>query len=337
MDLGNGMIAILDDEMEYACRLMEYLRAASLSFRVGVYTSAEAIAAACREENVTLVLAAQSEYEAFQEMLPGFQGKILILGEEETYLGETIPNISKYQNAAQILETIRNLIGEEETAPSLRHGAPMRILTGFTPVSRCLQTTFLLTLGQILSEREDVLYLNLEWLSGLTFLMEQQCEGSMEELLYFLDCDAAKLPGALNRMSAYCGNLRVGPPFQNACELPRTPIEKWIRMADALEKMTNIGVLLIDLSPAVCGIPELLRRSDRVFMLQRRDAWSTARMREFEQMLQKTGFEDVLTHTLRLELPKFRSLPQDLNHLDHGELSDWVRLLLRQTKEDERK
>ena len=57
------MIAICDKEMDYACRLMEYLRNFSgVRYPVSVYSSAENLACMVRPEEIAVLVISSSEY-----------------------------------------------------------------------------------------------------------------------------------------------------------------------------------------------------------------------------------------------------------------------------------
>ena len=56
----------------------------------------------------------------------------------------------------------------------------------YSPVGRCLKTSFALTMGKLLAQEERVLYLNLEEFSGLSVLMKEEYKSDLSDLLYFL-------------------------------------------------------------------------------------------------------------------------------------------------------
>ena len=147
------LIAVCDSDLSYAGRLVEYLRQeAAFPFEIRLYTSTETLLEDCDTREADLVVIAQSQYTpaAAQAGLKN----LLMLNESDVLLEEP-ENISKFQSIANIVTHIRAKCAAEEepVLPSLRHGRPMVRIGVYTPVTRCLQTTFSMTLGQILLQR----------------------------------------------------------------------------------------------------------------------------------------------------------------------------------------
>ena len=60
------------------------------------------------------------------------------------------------------------------------------ILGVFSPLGRCLKTSFALTLGQILAKDKAVLYLNMEEYSGFEELLGKGFAHNLSDLLYYV-------------------------------------------------------------------------------------------------------------------------------------------------------
>ena len=58
-----------------------------------------------------------------------------------------------------------------------------KVLGVYSPVGRCLKTSFALTMGKLLAQEERVLYLNLEEFSGLSVLMKEEYKSDLSDLL----------------------------------------------------------------------------------------------------------------------------------------------------------
>jgi len=74
----------------------------------------------------------------------------------------------------------------EKVHTPLRTGLKkMQIIGVYTPIGRCLQTTFSLTLGQMLAKHYKTLYLNFEIYSGFARMMSRNFNSDIADLMYY--------------------------------------------------------------------------------------------------------------------------------------------------------
>ncbi|MBQ9034072.1 MAG: hypothetical protein IJ107_05315, partial [Lachnospiraceae bacterium] len=197
MDNGSGetrarKICICDSEVSYGEHLMEYLRhEGRLSRDIYLYTSGDLLLERENPRDTRLLVIAQSQYSDKIEKA-GFTD-ILLLNESGVYMDKP-ENMSKYQSVENICERIRELCvaQDEEVSEGVRHAGPMKRIGVYSPVTRCLQTTFALCMGQLLSASAPVLYLNFEAYSGLEDMLSRSFRGTVSDLLYFNDCAREK-------------------------------------------------------------------------------------------------------------------------------------------------
>ena len=199
------VVAVCDSDLSYAGRLVEYLRGeAAFPCEIRQYTSAQKLMEDPGINLFRLIVIAQSQYDEAVKNA-GFEN-LLLLNESDEWM-EKPENISKYQSITNIAACIRTMsaAGETPVVSSLRHGSPMIRIGVYSPVSRCLQTTFTLTLGQILAARRRVLYMNFEAFSGLEKMLSREFEGSVSDLIYYNECAREKLAGQLEMMTEEVG------------------------------------------------------------------------------------------------------------------------------------
>ncbi|MBO5565056.1 MAG: hypothetical protein J5935_05520 [Lachnospiraceae bacterium] len=326
-------IAIYDDEMRYAFRLMEYLhRNRKLPYEVCVFTNEEKLLAWEKDHTAALLIVAEKRYT--REVADGGFPAVLVLNESGSYLGESILNVSKYQSMEAIVDYIvdRCLREKEPAAPAVRHGPPMKILGIYTPITRCLQTTFALTIGQILARKAPVLYLNFEQYDGLSNLLGRTFRGGMGDLLYYNECAKERVAGELVAMTEDLGGLHFLPPMHSYIESHAIRADQWISLFRTIESVSDYATLILDLTENVEGLPDVLRVCDRVFMIEREDGISVAKIRQYEELLQWMDYQDVYARTVHLKLPVFKRLPANLHYLTHGELADYCMELLKENE-----
>ena len=314
------LIAVCDSDLSYAGRLVEYLRQeAAFPFEIRLYTSTETLLEDCDTREADLVVIAQSQYTpaAAQAGLKN----LLMLNESDVLLEEP-ENISKFQSIANIVTHIRAKCAAEEepVLPSLRHGRPMVRIGVYTPVTRCLQTTFSMTLGQILASRHRVLYMNFEAFSGLDKMLARNFD-----LIYYNECAREKLAGQLEMMTEEAGGMHFLPPMKSFIELRSIKREQWSSLLRTIEKVTEYEYLIMDLTEHTDGLLDILRTCDRVYTIVRDDTFSRARCFQYEDLLRRMNYEDIRMRTQYWKLPVFREIPAGIEDLTRGELAVYIR------------
>lgn len=97
--------------------------------------------------------------------------------------------IDKYQSVEAVVRKVLELAAQKGLLPpAARVGnrQEMKLIGIYSPVGRCLQTTFSFTLGQLLARKHRVLYLNFECFSGLGKMLRQEFQADLSDLIYFL-------------------------------------------------------------------------------------------------------------------------------------------------------
>ena len=184
----DASIVICDDERSYALHLMEYLKNKGMPYEICAFFSTGRLLSKASPENTALLIIAESEYTA--DIVEKGYRCVLILNETDQWLGQSVPNISKYQSMEVVSDKILELCiaqSKESGTPlpqTIRHGHAMKIIGVYTPVTRCLQTTVSLTLGQLLARGHKTLYMNFENYSGLSRLLAQNFRGSVSDLIW---------------------------------------------------------------------------------------------------------------------------------------------------------
>ena len=326
-----GKIVICDSEADYGERLMEYLKG-HLSFpcEMELYTSAEKWKS-FREKSegkTALLIVAEREYEEGAGRTE--EGSVLVLNETGQYLGENVRSVSKYQSTDVILEIVKELaMGQEGTVPGMiRHGTGCRIIGCYTPISRCLQTTFSLAFGQLLARQHKVLYLNFENYPGLDRMLGRSFRGTVADLLYYNECARERLTAQLALLTENLNGLDYIPPMKSFTELRAVRKEQWLELFHSLEEITDYEYVILDLSESTDGLFSILRECEQIFTIVRDDEWSRAKVTAYEQLLQSGGCEDIAAKTRRCRFPIFRELPAALENLTHGEMEDKVRKIM---------
>ena len=65
------------------------------------------------------------------------------------------------------------------------------------------------------------------------------------------------------------------------------------------------------------------------------DSVSNAKLRDYEELLKRTHYEDIFTRTVKCPLPLFRELPASMENMDRGEFAETVRRILEESRQTE--
>ena len=185
-------------------------------------------------------------------------------------------------------------------------------------------------MGELLARGAPALYLNFEAYSGLEILLDRSFRGSVSDLLYFNDCAREKLAGQLRFMTEKMGKLDFLPPMESFLQLRAIRAEQWLGLFKTIEKVTDYEYCILDLSEQVDGILEILRQCDVIFTITREDGISKAKLRQYEQLLTSTQYEDIFMKTRRCRLPVFRELPESILMMTRTDLAACVESILKE-------
>lgn len=320
------ILAICDGEEKYLYHMADFLdKKIFLPFVVHAFTEINKLKSFALKNEVELLLIAESNYEEQIEKCTA--AHIFILNESGSEVGEGIVNINKYQSSEKIFAAFMNgYMSDRENLPRrLSTGNSMKIIGNYTPVGRCLQTTFALSMGQVLAKNHKTLYLNFESYSGLSCLLEREFTADITDVLYYFNCEREKLAYRMESMIQNLNGLHYIPPVISYKQLNEITGQQWIQLFQEIERTTDYEYLILDLSEQVDGLFDILRECCRIFTIVREDGFAEAKIRQYEAILQSMNYEDITLKTKKRKLPLFQRIPYGLDQLTHGELAGYVK------------
>lgn len=280
------------------------------------------------QNEVTVLLVSQPLYERYGGEWEA--GRRIILSEgRDGPPGEQW--IDKYQSVEAVVRKVLELASDAGLLPpAARAGGRegMKLIGVYSPVGRCLQTTFSFTLGQLLARKHRVLYLNFECFSGFGKMLRKEFQADLSDLIYFLHNRDGRFPYRLESMTQKLNGLDYIPPAFSCLDLQRVEKEEWLALLDELGQSGLYEYVILDLSEVINGLFDILKLCSRVYTIVRDDGFAAAKQEQYEALLTCLDHEDILENTKKCRLPLFRQLPQGLEGLTRGELADLVRGLI---------
>lgn len=325
-----GVMALCDTEEEYAQQMTEFLKKhKNLPWELHTYTRVDEL---LREEKgtVSMLVVAESAYrDELRALMPE---RLVVLSESGVLRWEDLTYVDKYQEAEEVLKCLIGIYMEiaDVQLPRLQKNCKTVFIGAYSPVRRCLQTSFSLAMSQILAREHPTLYLNFEHYAGIAELLPDMQTLDMADLLYFLNADRDKFRFRMQTMMKHKGGLDYIPPMKAGQNLLAVTGAEWLMLLQKIEELGEYEYVILDLSESMQGLFEILRLCTRVYTLTREDRIAKSKLMQYEQILALYEYEDVLEKTKQVSIAHIRRLPGELEQLTKGDLANLVRGLIRE-------
>lgn len=324
------VMALCDTEEEYARLMTEFLRRhKDLPWELHTYTSVEELLERERHCPVAMLVVAESAYtEEMQRLQPG---RTVVLNESGVLRWKELPCVDKYQQAEEVLRYLLAVYMEiaEVQLPRLRTNSKVVFIGNYSPVRRSMQTSFALTMSQLLAQEHRTLYLNFEHYAGIAELLPDTQTFDLADLLYFLNAEQDKFRLRMRTMLRHKGNLDYIPPMKSGQNLLTVTAAEWLGLLQKIEDLGEYEYVILDLSESMQGLFDILRLCNHIFTLTREDRIARSKLLQYEQILSLYEYDDLLDKTKRVSLSHIRRLPEELEQYTRGDLADMVKELLK--------
>lgn len=311
-------------------KLQQYLISRStFPFSVSIYRNIGDFQKENTKKEFEIILAGESMFQDLAEKK--FSGMVILLQENGTLIGKAERIIRKYQSAEIIRKKILELYADWNgtvKSQGTAYGTAQkdsRLIGVYSPLGRCIQTSFSLLLGQFLAKKQKVLYLNFEPFSGLAGLLGREEDKDLTDLVYYLGNGKERFLYKLESMVSNVNGLNYVAPAYSYMDIAAVKAQDWLLLIDCLKERADYDVIILDLSELVQGLPNVLRECSYIYTLNRTDGVARHKMKEYEDLLERQEYQDIMTKTKKLEFPIFKSLPATLEEMSYGELADYVR------------
>lgn len=291
---------ICDGEQEYVKNLMEALSSRKeLGYQMHFFQEWSDLEGFSKERTIHILLLGEDFPADWRQRVLAENRFILTKGANRGLLPDE-KGIFKYQPWDAILNHVLEVTmdGEEMVRKEGVHGEG-RIFGIYSPVHRIGKTKFALKLGQELARESPVLYLNLEEYSGGSHYFPENIEHNLGDLLYYVRQDKGNIGLRLSAMAGRSGEVDYILPIPVMQDLREVEAEEWIRLFNKIFEHSIYKSVLLDLGDGVNGLYQILRQCHTVYTLYGDDEVSQAKLKQYAENLRRTGFEDVLEHTVQ--------------------------------------
>lgn len=326
------IMAVYDVDPSYAERFADVVnQREKIPFEVMAFPSLERLKFYARDHPVELLLISSAVHK---EEVKGIGIKSVIsLADGETAQADLeFPSIYKYQSSDNIIREVMACYCEKEVeAVPADFSSKAMVIGIYSPIGRCLKTSFALTMGQLLAQGGRVLYITLEEYSGLSQLTGEEYQSDLSDLMYFYSQGNYNIL-RLNSVVHSIGELDYIPPANYPEDLAQMGAADLALMIQKIAEESAYEIIIVDIGNYGRQAIPLLKMSSVIYMPIKEDSLSLAKLEEFEQYLITSGNEEIREKIKRLKLPFHSSFGRRDNYLEQllwGELGDYVRQLLK--------
>ncbi|MBQ8637667.1 MAG: hypothetical protein IJ468_00695 [Lachnospiraceae bacterium] len=326
------ILAVYDADEEYGKRLSEYLnRKDSIPFSMVCFTRQEALAEYCKTHTIDMLLLSESSMTKEISELP--VRKIVYLTDVQKVSPEADGHyVYRFQSSDHVIRELMTCyetmdMQVMETIAALH---PVQIAAVFSPVSRCLKTSFALTLAQVLSRTKQVLYLNFEEFSGLEALFGRIFSSDLSDALFYHA--QGLLKGQLANLTESWHNMDYIPPVRYPEDLFDMKTEQVTGLVQELARVCHYDVIVLDYGSSIRFAAEQFPICQKIYMPVKEDPVSQGKIESFESWMKMKNKMDQLARIEKLKLPFYRPFGSGEMYLEQmlwGELGDYVRTLVK--------
>ena len=327
--MNETLIAVCDTDPGYT---MSFSSALSKELPQGMvissFTGINMLVDYSKKHAISVAIVSESSYSP--EIDQAHPDTLMILRETPDFAPEGAFLIDRYQSREELIGSVLKLLPErmECFAGSRLTSRSWKAIGIYSPVHRCLQTTFALSLGQLLAEDHRVLYINFENYSGLSGILNTEFKSNMVDLLYYFDCDPDKLAVRLPLMVYKLGNLDMIPPAPGYLDTYDRTGEKWVEILIRIEALTDYDYVILDLTDSMLGLLEVMEYCDRIYTCVNKDSLSKYKLAEYEKWMVDHSRADLIGKSVRFSFPGFTDIPEDPKYLPGCELAGYVKSII---------
>ncbi len=314
-------IAYYDEDVAYAERFCDFVsRDQKLPFKVKLFTKDKALKKHFEKGGSDILLVASDSYSEDMEMI-GAPEIIIFNGIKKVSCDPPHRRVYKYQAVNLIIDILLNYIadmGLVTVGDSAFSGKKAEIIGIYSPISRSGKTSLALTMGHLLSNDKEVLYINFEEFSGLNSLISEDYKSDLADLLYYYKQAREMLPVKLQAVVRKNHGMDYIPPIRYNEDLRNIKSEDWVGLINEIAGM-EYDYIILDLSNMISDIFAVLEQCDYIYMPVCSDRISMFKLNAYEEYLFLTGRESILEKTNKIKIPM-----QDISNWQENYMEELV-------------
>lgn len=325
--------AVYDVDTAYGERLMRYLeKKEKIQFQIVHFTREEALLQFAADRTIGILIINQQMLTESVKVL-AVECWIVLTEEKQEEECSEYHYIYKYQSAEEI---VREIMRYSETVTPLAVAEKdvwhktVQMIGIYSPAVDCLKTPFALAMAQLLSQEEAVLYLNLDAVSGLDYLLEKESETDLSDAMYYMHQGnlKEKLPGLVQTYGA----MDYIAPVRCPEDLRIISADDFVQLLQEIIQSYVYRTIILDVAEGLYSPADILAFCHTIYMPMKSDLISEARQREFWKYLERSDRSDIRDRTQQIRLPPYPGIVNSGRYIEQllwGELGDYTRAVLK--------
>lgn len=321
-------MAIYFTDRFYLENFMNYIGERNIGFVCSGFTKSETLKEYSRKYEIAVLL---TDMTGFENEARNIRSEMTVVLTEDPDI-ETSPDVYTISILQPLDEIIRQIMKAaakmEISVGQISGGMTVRIYTFFSPVGRCLKTTLAMALSQLLADREQTFYLNLEPDSGFSVLFGRDYDTDLSDIIFYLR-DGIRERSSLMLKSAIHETQGVSyiPPVMDPADLYRITEDELVKLFDVLGGMGYRNIVL-DMGSFISGFEKVLGLSSRIYMPVKNDTVSAAKTAQLLSHFRSSDGDSVEDRIERIDPPHFNVLPPITGNMRGSEVAEYAGRLL---------
>lgn len=310
--MNNAVLAICDEELDYAAHLADYLGRKEGKFsETRVFTNGKSLEDFLAKHRIDILLMGEGIFRQRKEWANVRQ---LVLLSEGTMVAEELSreqaSIYKFQSAENIWRELNDIyaMNEKPQGRKKAQGEETRVFAVFSPCGGSRKTIFSIGLGEILARKKKVLYINLECFSGISRqIFENSMEG-LSELLYYIREKNVALSQKMQSMVCKMGLVDTIPPVNHFRDLMEITDDDVDAIMGELKGGACYDYIIIDLGYFHVSTFRWLSWCDVAFLTGGEDRISMEKKKTLRHYMQMEGREQLWERFFDIRIPKVKNM-----------------------------
>ncbi len=321
--------AICDLESVYAGKLTDYISdKQNIPFQILAFSGIESLESFVMEHEIELLLI--SSKMMCSKVRQMNIKRIIILSEGEVVREyQDYPTVYKYQASDSLVaEVMEAYVSQAKEMAPMFMARDAKIIGVYSPIGRCGKTTFALTLGQILAQKQSVLYLNLEDCAGFSGIMDKKYKADITDVMYYIRQNKGNVIFKMSSITQKLGNLDYVPPAYLASDLNDVMPEEWMILLGTITSLGGYECVILDMGGTLEERLPLLSSCTEIFSPICEGISAHSKIEQYEKQLEELEYTEILDKTRYIQLP-FVEIKESgeytLEQLVWGEMGEFVR------------